>query len=228
MGSLYQIPILKVLFDLELDPWELRAFRSAVSLIAGPEHILFHNHLDDRKYLYRYPLIQYKMVNKRPAIVCLKDGLDEIVHFFNNLGEHINVLGEQRNIAVHKVYFNNWKFTLWEEPVFKYKIRKWLPFNDNNWKKWQEQENTEQRRKLLMKILIGNILAMAKGIGWFIDGEVKVEILRWKDPKPVKYKGNITKQAVNVVFKTNVRLPVHIGLGKGVSFGFGTVFTKRI
>ncbi|NPA33858.1 MAG: CRISPR-associated endonuclease Cas6 [Chlorobi bacterium] len=227
MGSLYQIPILKVSFDLELEPWELRAFRSAVSSIAGPEHILFHNHLDDRKYLYKYPLIQYKIINKRPAIVCLKDGLDEIVHFFNNLGDSINILGEQRSIAVHKVHFNNWKFTLWEKPDFKHRIRKWLPFNEKNWKLWLEQKAIDQRRELLRKILIGNILAMAKGIGWFIDGEVKVEILHWNEPRSVKYKENITKQAVDVTFKTNVRLPAHIGLGKGVSFGFGTLLIRR-
>ncbi len=227
MGNLYQIPILKVLFDLELEPWELRAFRSAVSSIAGPKHILFHNHLDDRKYLYKYPLIQYKIIDKRPTIVCLKDGLEEIVHFFNNLGESINILGEQRHIVVRKVHFNNWKFTLWEKPEFKYRIRRWLPFNDKNWKEWQGQKETAQRRKLLEKILIGNILAMAKGIGWFIEGKVEVEILHWKDPRPVKYKENITKQAIDVVFKTNVRLPVHIGLGKGVSFGFGTIFARH-
>lgn len=33
--------------------------------------MLFHNHLNDREFLYGYPVIQYKRIGRNPALVCV-------------------------------------------------------------------------------------------------------------------------------------------------------------
>ena len=47
----------------------------------GLENILFHNHLGTT-YRYSYPLIQYKVIRKNPAIICINQGSEEILKFF--------------------------------------------------------------------------------------------------------------------------------------------------
>jgi hypothetical protein len=59
------IRLLRVEFDAPLKPYEVPAFRGAVVAKVGREHDLFHNHLDDTRYAYRYPLVQYKSLYER-------------------------------------------------------------------------------------------------------------------------------------------------------------------
>ncbi|MFW5721489.1 MAG: CRISPR-associated endonuclease Cas6 [Bacteroidota bacterium] len=44
--------------------------------------------------------------------------------------------------------------------------------------------------------------------------------------KVITYK-DVKHQTFDVSFKTNIFLPEYIGLGKGVSIGFGTVKTRK-
>ena len=60
-----KIRYLEVTFENDIEPWEVPAFRGAIIATAGKEHVLFHNH-DDDKFRYSYPLIQYKQIRKKP------------------------------------------------------------------------------------------------------------------------------------------------------------------
>ena len=68
---------LLVKFENQLPPYKVSAFRGAVIEKVGREHLLFNHHIDDKQYLYQYPLIQYKSIHKQPAILCLGEGVDE-------------------------------------------------------------------------------------------------------------------------------------------------------
>ena len=76
------------------------------------------------------------------------------------------------------------------------------------------------RKKLLDRILIGNILSFYKGIGY----NARKEILLTSElkEKQTKFK-NIDMLAFEGSFVCNAILPEHIGLGKAVSRGFGTI-----
>jgi hypothetical protein len=78
------------------------------------------------------------------------------------------------------------------------------------------------RLALLESILKGNILSFAKGIGWDIDREISLRIDTIEKVRPVTFKEQKVL-AFDVTFRTNVFLPDYLGLGKGVSLGFGTV-----
>ena len=83
MDNLVKIPYLIVRFENELAPYEVPAFRGAILAQVPKKLVLFHNHTDDG-FRYHYPLIQYKRIKGRAAIVCVGEGTNEIEHFFLN------------------------------------------------------------------------------------------------------------------------------------------------
>jgi hypothetical protein len=73
----------------------------------------------------------------------------------------------------------------------------------------------------------GNILSFAKGIGVHFDMSVTCRITNMDEIGGMAYK-SIKFAAFDMMFKTNVSLPNYIGLGKGVSHGFGTIVQMKM
>jgi hypothetical protein len=218
---LKKIRFLRLQFKAEIAATELPAFRGAVASKAGLEHILFHNHLNDRELLYGYPVIQYKRIGLNPAIVCLDYGVDEIHHLFStkNLTIHIGerpVQLEVKNLQMHQYTLQVW------EKSFHYRLYNWLALSQDNYQRYQTIQDDLERIDFLEKILTGNILAFAKGVKWDVDRTIRLRIDDVLRTKLVPYKSQ-RLMAFDLMFRTNVFLPDFIGLGKGVSLGFGTV-----
>lgn len=76
--TLKKIRYLTVRFDVEIQPYEIPAFRGAIIEKTGAEYVNFHHHLADGQFLYRYPVIQYKRIGRNPAIICIDEGTDDI------------------------------------------------------------------------------------------------------------------------------------------------------
>lgn len=76
------------------------------------------------------------------------------------------------------------------------------------------------------RILVGNILTLAKGLGVTIEKRIQCKIKQSSEPYNVTHK-DVKVMAFDVEFICNVSLPDNVGLGKAVSLGFGTV-TKRL
>lgn len=51
---------------------------------------------------------------------------------------------------------------------------------------------------------------------------LKVKLIEIKDEKFIEYKG-VFNLTFNITFKTNLNIPDYVGIGKGVSIGFGIV-----
>ena len=184
-----------IFFHNEIAPEEVPAFRGAVIANSGSESLLFHNHESDERLRYRYPLIQYKRINRKAAIVCV----------------------ERTNAYRHLLQ-------LWDT-MFIYRIRKWLPLNQVNYAKYMALESLAEKYAMLEKLLTGNILSMAKGLGIRFEKQVECKIVAMEEPCLITYKG-VKMMAFDAKFKSNVSLPDYIGLGKGVSLGMGTVVRK--
>lgn len=65
---------------------------------------------------------------------------------------------------------------------------------------------------------------MLKGLGIFIDSEVKCSIQDILDIRVEEANHNVKLLAFDIKFKTNVMLPEFIGLGKQTSLGYGTLY----
>ncbi|GHT36929.1 hypothetical protein FACS189435_0860 [Bacteroidia bacterium] len=183
-------------------------------------NILFHNHTD-AGLRYSYPLIQYKRLNGKAAIVCVEEGTESIGEFFSNIRTVVNLGNQEIVLELDTVKAEKVLVQVWVGE-FVYSLRKWLPLNQDNYEKFRQIEDLKSKCEFLEKVTIGNILSFAKGINIHFEQEVKVDITSLEENGAMKYK-NISFASFDVMFKTNVSLPNYIGLGKGVSHGFGTV-----
>jgi hypothetical protein len=210
-----------VQFAADIDGWEIPAFRGAVIKKTGEQHITFHNHINDKEVIYRYPVIQYKRIGRNPALICVDFGVDEVHHFFNNRNLDIEISGRKLSLGVKNLQMNQFNLQVWEK-TFTMHISQWLALNQENHAKYMATADELSRLALLESILKGNILSFAKGIGWDIDREISLRIDTIEKVRPVTFKEQKVL-AFDVTFRTNVFLPDYLGLGKGVSLGFGTV-----
>lgn len=215
-----KIRILQVVFENEIESYELSAFRAAVIEQTGRKYDLFHNHTENKE-IYRYPLIQYKRIYKNPAILCIEEGVDQLHHFFENKCEIIMIGDKQLELKVKQLQMNQFTMQVWDS-WFYYNIENWVALNEENYLKFNAIDSLSDQLLFLEKTLIANIIAFAKGINWTIDKEIKVSITQMNDPKIIKIK-NTRFTTFNLSFKSNVFLPNYIGLGKSVSKGFGMV-----
>ena len=216
-----KIRILKVIFDGELQFFEVPAFRGAIAQKVGYEHPLFHNHKPDDGYYYRYPLIQYKLIGRRPAILCMGDGVDQIHHFFARQDWSLSIGQEHRPMKIHKLHLDEFELRLHQAPR-TYSLLNWVALNQKNYRLYRQKQGLVAQLAFLEQLLRGNLLAFAKGMGSEVPGDISLHIQRLVNVHPVTVK----KQRVlafTLDFATNLFLPNYIGLGKSVSHGFGSV-----
>ena len=88
-----KIKILYVRFANELQTNEIELFRGAILAKLQDASVLFHNHIKDN-FRYSYPLIQYKRIAKKAAIVCIEEGTEAIGQLFST-GDFQFQLGER-------------------------------------------------------------------------------------------------------------------------------------
>ena len=161
------------------------------------------------------------MINRRPAIVCVDYGVDEIHKFFENQDWSIKISDRWLDMKIDRLNMNQFTMNVWDK-MFSYNIKNWIALNTENYQKYQKLEGIVEQTRFLEKKLTGNILSFAKGIEWTVDKPIKLNITKLIDTRPV----NLKKQKMmgfNLDFKCNVFLPNYIGLGKSISLGYGNV-----
>lgn len=213
--------ILIVQFSNSISKEEIPSFRGAiVNALQDKGADLFHNHKDDG-LIYRYPLIQYKRIRQKAAIVCLGEGTEAIGQFFSACDFVVNIGDRSLELEVESIKPNKVLVQVWDG-LFSYTIRKWLPFNKENYEQYTNLESLAEKYAMLERLLIGNILSFGKGVGIQFDKQVECKITEASEPMSIMHKG-VKLMGFDVAFKSNVSLPDYIGLGKGVSVGKGMV-----
>lgn len=218
-----KIRILEIIFSPEIKGWQINLFRGAIANKVGRDSVLFHNHTTNG-YRYKYPFIQYKRLQKKAAIVCVEQGVDEIYKLFNQPDWKMNLNGDEFEMKIEKLNVNAFNLNVWDK-MFSYRIFNWLALNPENHKKFSQTDSLIERIGILEDLLTANILSFAKGVEWYldIDKKIEVKITEIIDEKVKRYK-NMPRVAFDVEFKTNVFIPQHIGLGKAASHGYGVVY----
>ena len=215
-----KIRLFIVIFDFELERREVPAFRGSVIEQVDRENILFHNHYGNN-FRYGYPLIQYKLVERNPAIVCINSGYDESLKLFENVQWNFKIKDRNIRADIKHLSFDYFECESCASPV-KYRIQNWFALNEQNYNRFKNIKNITDRKQFVEKILIGNILSFAKGVNWTIDEQIKVHINFLPNHRMFNFKNN-KMAGFDLNFSTNVLLPDNIGLGKSVSRGFGMI-----
>lgn len=185
-------------------------------------HPLLHNHYGNEKFLYSYPLVQYHILDGQAMLLGIEEGVDVIKDISSDLKElkldNTSYLIEEKIIREKEVDVN----TTNEELHYKF-VTPWLALNTQNFKKYNNIEDWREKKLFLNKILIGNILSMAKGLGIIVNRRIYVKT--HLKPVSVEYK-SVKMIGFTGEFKVRFKIPDYFGFGKGVSQGFGSV--KRI
>ena len=220
-----KVKVLVVRFSNEIMREEIPLFRGAIVNAIENADLLFHNHEEGGQLRYSYPLIQYKRINQKAAIVCLGEGTDAIGQFFSSCNFDVALGERQVKLEVESVNAYQHLIQIWDSE-FTYHIRRWLPLNKKNYAAYCKEESLASRYAMLERLLAANILSFAKGMGIHFEGQVAARITQMDEPRLQYYKG-VKLMSFDAEFKTNVSLPDYIGLGKSVSLGMGIVVRKR-
>lgn len=200
-------------------------FRRDIPKIRGffaskfPEYLELHHHIEAKKYVYSYPLVQYKVINYKPTIIGIGEGAEILKQIYNKVNEMI--IGDV-TIPIHekKIVVNEADFGLAEELKFYRFITPWLGLNQKNYNFYQNNPDPDVRFDLLNRVLIGNMISMSKSLGYTVPDRIVVSAdtrLRLAKLKGMEMSG------FTGFFAANFLIPDFLGLGKSVSRGFGTV-----
>ena len=216
-----KIRVLKICFEQDIPSREIPRLRGAIIEKTGRDKILFLNHIGEAGLRYAYPLIQYKVLGRKGCLICIDEGTDEIHAFLGQRNWDIQLGEKKMTLTIDSLLANNFILDVWNKN-FTYSISKWLAFNEENFKKYSLINTLTDQIAFLEKVLTGNILSFAKGVGYNVEKSIIVKIQNIQRDYFMKYKG-AGLQTFDLTFQTNFSLPDFIGLGKGVSTGNGII-----
>ena len=146
------IRTLTILTDGDIQYNEIPLFRGAVLKALGEKaSLLYHNHTSEDTYRYAYPLVQYKCINGKAAIVCVEDGVDIIGQYLTEASGTLNIGNREVSCNTRRVQPARILVQTWKNP-FHYHISRWLPFNSHNYQLYQNTESIVERFALLSLI----------------------------------------------------------------------------
>ena len=209
-----------LLNNIHLKPSQVHKFRGFVGN-AFKDHDLIHNHDEKGNPIYRYPLIQFKLIDKTPAIIAITD---KAVNIFSEIFMKLDkiVIEDtvipvfEKDLKVEEVEFG------YSDEIFMYEfVSPWIGLNQKNFKKYNEA-GREEKNEILKRVMTGNVLSMSKYLDCWLSKDQKIQIdIKLKEIK-VNLKGK-SMTGFNGIFKTNFLIPDYLGIGKSVSRGFGAL-----
>ncbi|SDU36767.1 CRISPR-associated endonuclease Cas6 [Desulfobacula phenolica] len=208
--------------NIKLNSSQIHKLRGYVGNVFA-EHDLIHNHDSvTGKSIYRYPLIQFKIIDHDPCIIALTEKAVQVfTEIFMTLDE---IVIDGRKIPIHEkdLKIETVEFGFSKETFMYEFISPWIGLNQKNFAVYINLKNQKEKNDLLKKIVIGNILSMSKYLDLQLDQNQTINVdLQFQQTK-VTLKG---KQMIGFkgMFKVNFMIPDYMGLGKSVSRGFGSV-----
>lgn len=204
--------------DVRAPQWAGRRLRGFFAS-GREEESLLHNHDSAGGDIYRYPLIQYKIIRGVPTVVALEDGIGQIAPLAEVCRE-LQLGGRSCECGQAEI---------WQGQILvgalgqlrRYRFcTPWFGLNQANFRKYMAAD-AEGREMLLRQVLVGNLLSLSKGLGVTVEERLVPGMLllaetqmRFKDETVLGFVGE---------FSVNYAIPPLAGLGKSVSRGFGAV-----
>ena len=213
---------LSLAFDLPLHPRDIAGFRGALAGAAGFDADLFHNHDNEHNRLhYRYPLIQYRSERDHAALIGLDAGADAILEWYANSNGTVAYNGERHLLAFRKLDVAEYEMSLRDTPKI-YRLYQWLPLNQHRYAEWQDLAGLGDRIAELERLLSAHILTFCRAVDWRLPRRFDLRIRDLGRSYTTGFLG-VRHQAFDLEFSCDLLLPPGIGLGKGVSHGFGVL-----
>ena len=167
------------------------------------------------------PFIQYKIIDENPFIYAMDEGVEAVKEILPDLKElylghknyTVNEISEEESDVELGMSQKRRKY-IFETP--------WLAFSELDYSEFKYLYQ-EERSAALSKMLIRNILGIARAFECEIDSRIKVRHTLNEIPS---FKLGTTLPGFVGEFETNFHIPVHLGLGNMSDRGFGSVILK--
>lgn len=169
---------------------------------------------------FLYPRVQIKILNEQIYMIGIAEGVDPIVQ----LTERLDIL-DFGNITFQvfdtEVEVKNDQFRPVDRLVRYRMLTPWVALNQTTGSRYRFLNNVE-RLTFLNRLLGQNIVFLAREMGLELQDKIYTRVnLTSMFPKPVdeRYWG-----AFSGDFITNFLLPNYMGIGNGITRGYGTVY----
>ena len=185
------------------------------------DNALFHNHTSD-ELVYSYPRVQYKIIDSEAVVLGLAEGVQAIkcIPPFEQI-----ILGHE-TVKIDSIDLSEGQSILGlaaDKQSYSF-LSPWLALNEKNYDQYKRLKGWPEKKELLEKVLIGNIISMSKSLGYTVPEPIKASINKMKEV-PTTLKGTPMLGFLGE-FSVNFEIPDYWGIGKSVSRGFGTI--KRV
>ncbi len=217
--------LLYLIFDQPLDRRNIAGFRASVARAAGYEQDLLHNHRTDGSVQYRYPLVQYRSEAGRAGLIGLNEGAQAIYDWYSRSDNRLWWNDAEHNLALYRIDMQSVEI-VFDEPPRRYRLTQWLALNERHYHNWQTITDPADQRAELERLLAAHILTFCRAVDWRLPQRLEVAIDDVLAVRRTRFLG-VNVMGFDVNFHSNLALPYGIGLGKGVSHGFGVCREMR-
>lgn len=209
--------------DVRLEPRDIPKLRGFFAN-KYPDLLLFHNHLPDQGYSFQHPRIQYRVIDRHPALLALGEGIDLVKQAFLEVDELVingNTLqSNEREISLKEADFGQ------STEYYNYSFSSpWMALDKQNYLEYLKHDDF-MRKQQLKRILKSNLKTISKAFAYTIPNLDDLNTDGWFQPLKVNFH-NQPMQCFTGEFTTNFLIPDHLGLGGKVSRGFGVVNMKK-
>jgi len=182
------------------------------------EYTELHQH-DADKFIYRYPVVQYKMIKDVPTVIGINEGAEVLKKIYDEYQE-IRLGANTYQIVERGIALKDEEFGI-SDRIRSYEFATpWLALNQENYKRFYTLKGKEERDEFVRKILIGNIISMSKSLGYEVPAQIKCDANLHFQKDRLK---DVSVMAFTGKFHANFQIPDYLGIGKSVSRGFGAV-----
>ncbi len=215
------IPIAHITFpELSLHPSAGHKLRGYFGTLFREHSPLLHNHLEDGSLRYRYPLVQYKVIDKIPCLIGLGEGAELLASLFTKVRE-LKLDDEVIPIHTKNIVSRQWQPEVGQDlHTYAFKTL-WMGLNQKNYREYMKADEPG-RQQHLKRILIGNVLSFLKGLDIYLESAQRLLVQLTVSPSKTRFKDQ-RMFAFSGRFTANILLPDYIGLGKSVSRGYGVI-----
>ena len=215
-SKLVEHTTVRLTLDRELDLRHARWLRGAIgTIIDRPE---FHHHFP-QGLLYQHPMIRYFVHGDRAIIAGLAEGaflLRGLPAF-----ERLRLGAEEYCVLNQSAEASRCVLGPTAEPIVYHFQSPYLALNQENYPIW-ENGDPFARRRLLKRVVVGNLLSLAKAISLSVSerlhAEVDLQPDGWHELKP-----DLQLLGFRGAVRVNFDLPEAWGIGKSSARGFGTL-----
>ncbi len=168
---------------------------------------------------FLYPRVQVKILNEQIYIIGIKDGFEPVQELVKEF-ETLNFGNITFDISDIDIEETNEQFQHTDQ-LLRYKfVSPWIALSKNTQKRYKFLKNTD-RVAFLNRLLGQNLVFLAREMEIPLNEKVYTKIqLNSLFPKPVYENnwGSFTGE-----FQTNFLLPNYIGVGNGITRGYGAI-----